>query len=131
MNMIKTKSYFSSRWARISVLMALLMSSLSLMAHEFEVDGIYYKINGNKAAVTFRGSYSDSYDNEYSGSVVIPATVTYNGTTYPVTAIGAEAFWKCTGLTSIDIPNSVTAIGVIAFAECTGLTSIVVESGNP
>ena len=125
--MIKTKSYFSSRWARISVLMALLMSSLSPMAHDFEVDGIYYKINGNVAAVTFKGN---QFDNEhwYSGSVIIPATVTYNGTTYPVTAIGTDAFYKCVGLTSIDIPNSVTSIGTRAFEGCTGLTNIVIPN---
>ena len=123
MNTIETKSYFSSRLARIAVLMALLMSSLSPMAHDFEVDGIYYKINGNVAAVTFKGNQFDN-ENWYSGSVVIPATVTYNGTTYPVTAIGTEAFYKCVGLTSIDIPNSVTGIGKEAFDGCTGLTSI-------
>ena len=127
MNTIKTKSCFSSRLARIAVLMALLMSSLSSMAHDFEVDGIYYKINGNVAAVTFKGN---QFDNEhwYSGSVIIPATVTYNGTTYPVTAIGTDAFYKCVGLTSIDIPNSVTSIGTRAFEGCTGLTNIVIPN---
>ena len=68
------------------MLLALLLPALAT-AHDFEVDGIYYKINGNEAAVTFKGTYYNTFDNEYSGSVVIPATVTYNGTTYPVTAI--------------------------------------------
>ncbi|MBR5772146.1 MAG: leucine-rich repeat protein, partial [Clostridia bacterium] len=40
-----------------------------------------------------------------------------------VTSIGACAFWRCTGLTSITIPNSVTNIGFRAFYYC-GLTSI-------
>ena len=42
----------------------------------------------------------------------------------PVTSIGDYAFYDCTGLTSINIPNSVTNIGGFAFASCTGLTSI-------
>ncbi len=116
---------------RFSVmLLALLLPALA-SAHDFEVDGIYYKINGNEATVTYRGWYCYSVDNEYSGSVVIPATVTYNQTTYPVTAIDALAFYECTELTSIVISKSVTEIGQEAFKECPGLTSIVVASGNP
>ena len=112
------------------LVLALLLPALATAA-DFMVDGIYYNINGNEATVTYRGLFYYSVENEYSGSVVIPATVTHNGTTYPVTSIGTLAFGECTGLTSIVIPNSVTEIGQQAFAWCPGLTSIVVESGNP
>ena len=47
-----------------------------------------------------------------------------------VTTIGVEAFYGCSGLTTVTIPNSVTRIGDDAFRDCSGLTSIVVESGN-
>ncbi len=110
-----------------SIMLLALLLPATAVAFDFEVDGIYYNINGNEAAVTFRGQYYYSYDNEYSGSIVIPATVTHNGTTYPVTAISAGAFYECTGLTSIDIPNSVTAIGDEAF-WCSGLTSAVIPN---
>ena len=40
------------------------------------------------------------------------------------TSIGNYAFYYCTGLTSMTIPNSVTSIGVGAFDGCTGLTSV-------
>jgi hypothetical protein len=42
-----------------------------------------------------------------------------------VTAIGADAFYGCTALSSITITNSVTCIGNYAFYGCTGLTNVV------
>lgn len=90
-------------------------------AHDFVVDGIYYNINGNNVTVTYRGD--GNYSFSYSGSVVIPETVTYNGTTYSVTSIGEEAF-RGTGLTSVTIPKSVTSIGSLAFYNCNSLTSV-------
>ncbi|MBQ9576811.1 MAG: leucine-rich repeat domain-containing protein, partial [Muribaculaceae bacterium] len=107
------------------LLLALLLPVLTY-AHDFKVDGIYYNINGNEAEVTHG---KDIYS-RYHGAVPIPASVTYNGTTYPVTSIGQQAFARCSALTSVEIPNSVTSIGRWAFTECTGLTGIVVESGN-
>ena len=47
-----------------------------------------------------------------------------------VISIGKEAFKGCAGLKRIVIPNSVVLIGKEAFADCSGLTSIVVQEGN-
>ncbi len=45
-----------------------------------------------------------------------------------VTSIGERAFYGCTGLTNITIPNNVTSIGVRAFDGCTGLTNITIPN---
>ena len=47
-----------------------------------------------------------------------------------VTSIGNNAFYNCSGLTSLTIPGGVTSIGSGAFNNCNGLVSIVVEAGN-
>ena len=108
-----------------SLLLAL-VATTSLWAHDFEVDGIYYNYLDNNVEVTYRGDYYNSYYDEYSGEVIIPSTVTYNGTIYSVTSIGELAFYNCFPLTSVTIPNSVTSIGYRAFYYCLSLTSITI-----
>ena len=111
---------------KLSLLLLALLLPATAIAHDFEVDGIYYNINGNEATVTYKGTYSHQNTDRYSGFVTIPAAVTYNGATYSVTSIGEWAFDNCTGLTNIYIPNSVTSIGKGAFYLCSGLTSVTI-----
>ena len=121
----------------LSFFIATLMSMACTMAsaHDIAVansDGktIYYNYNsdGSSVSVTYQGTYYSSYSNEYTGTVVIPETVTYNGKTYSVTSIGDYAFYLCSGLTSVTIPNSVTSIGSWAFYYCSGLTKVIVPN---
>ena len=97
-----------------------LLCSLTATAHDFEVGGIYYNITSEEektVEVTYRGNDYDSYSNEYIDSVVIHNSVTYNGNTYSVTKIGYCAFYKCSSLNNIEIPNSVISIGDHAFYD--------------
>ena len=86
-------------------------------AEAVEINGIYYNLSTetNTAEVTKNPNY---YSNYYSGEIVIPESVNYEGTSYSVTSIINDAFQECTGLTSITIPNSVTEIGDRAFYGC-------------
>ena len=104
-------------------------------AHDIEVKNadnvtIYYNYinDGKELEVTFRGSYYNSYSNEYQGNVAIPEEVTYMNRTRKVTSIGDYAFMSCEGLTYVTIPNSVTSIGGYAFGSCSGLTSITIPN---
>lgn len=105
------------------LILVLLLSVSSSWAYDVCIDGIYYNIisKANIAEVT-------SGDEEYSGSVIIPSTIEYKGVSYSVSNIGADAFWKCTNLNSITIPNSVVSIGNRAFDICMGLNSVKISS---
>ncbi len=112
-------------FCRMALLLCAWLLSSAAWAYDFETDGIYYDIlssDDKTVEVTYK-SYSDR---GYSGDVTIPATVSYNGTVYSVTAIGDYAFDGCKSLTSVTIPNSVTTIGFCAFRGCTGLTSVTI-----
>lgn len=101
------------------LLVAALLSSIPISAHDFEVDGIFYNILDKSAKtveVTFKGEAYDSYSNEYSGYVYIPQDVTYLGEVYMVTQIRNYAF-RGTNMISVSIPNSITFIGAHAFVN--------------
>ena len=97
----------------------MLIGWLPSLAHDFEVDGIFYdKLNSSEVAVTYKGDTSLSYSHEYAGEEVIPSSVNYKGRTYDVTSIREWAFYDCSSLTSVVIGNSVTSIGDDAFFGC-------------
>ena len=110
------------------LLLALFASVSAIYASNTKVGGIWYNFDSSTktASVTYQGSSYSSYEGEYSGSVTIPETVTYNGTTYSVTSIGNSAFYDCSSLTYVTIPNSVTSIGNFAFDDCSSLTYVTI-----
>lgn len=65
----------------------------------------------------------------YAGDLTLPETVTANGQSYRLTAIGNEAMMGCRSLTSLVLPQTVQTLGEGAFAICVGLTSITLPEG--
>ena len=108
---------------KLLLLFAMILLPMVARADAVEINGIYYYLNSDTktAGVT-------SNPKKYSGAIVIPESVTYEGTNYSVTSIGGYAFRNCNGLTSITIPNSVTSIGNNAFEMCSSLTSITIPN---
>ncbi len=74
---------------------------------KFEVENIYYKVTANnEVTVTFEGNSYDAVQDEYSGEVYIPHTVTYNGTIYTVTSIDNYAFRGCNDITLLRLEST-------------------------
>ena len=95
---------------------------LFAIADAVEIDGIYYNLVSkiNSAEVT-------SSPNKYTGSVIIPDSVVYEGKKYIVNSIGSTAFDRCNSLSCITIPGSLCSIGKDAFNNCYGLKKVIVE----
>ena len=107
------KKLFGSLIALICVVACVLILPIEADA---ATEGYYtYSVSNGEATIT-------GVSTSISGAITIPSTL--GG--YHVTAIGESAFFECTRLTSVTIPDSVTTIGSWAFAWCSGLTSITI-----
>lgn len=109
---------------RLVILLCTLIHSLSSYAYDALIDGIYYYLSNSD----YTAEVTSNTNDKYSGSVSIPKEVSYNGRKYSVTSIGERAFYDCSRLTSVTIPNSVTSIGKWAFFGCSGLTSVTIPN---
>ena len=112
------------------------------------IDNITYDyVTGSKIAIVVKGEPTAS-------AVTIPASITVEGITYPVTTIGTKAFWNkniikeltisegiktigsrafqyCYGLHKLSLPSTLTEIGNYAFGTCENLTSVTALTEKP
>lgn len=113
-------------------LLALLLPCLAV-AHDFEVDGIYYNITSEERKTVEVTDPSDKKVVDggykfYKDVVFIPEKVSYDGKEYTVTVIGERAFENNYELLSVVMPNTIRSIKEFAFNECINLKSLTISS---
>ncbi len=111
-------------------LFAIVASVGTMFAEKVQIGDLYYNLKEDKTAeVTYMSHDDFTYNKGWNITTAdIPASVTYSGTAYSVTSIGRSAFWGCSSLTSVTIPNSVTSIGESAFRGCSSMTSVTIPN---
>lgn len=107
----------------------LLIACATVYAYDFEAGGVYYNVvsvSKRTVEVTYKTAEFDPNNPvlSYAGTVNIPATVEYQGTTFAVVQIGENAFQGCTGLTHVTLPVGLRRICGYAFNDCSGLTDV-------
>ncbi|MDR1764040.1 MAG: Ig-like domain-containing protein [Dysgonamonadaceae bacterium] len=124
------------------LLLCLACFTINMLAYDFVEGGIAYEINADATTVSVVQG-----DSPYTGTVVVPSTVTHDAVTYTVTeigflgmgdgtmtsltlpptitSIGAYAF-RNQQFTQLVLPDALTTIGAVCFQGCNKLTSIVI-----
>lgn len=111
-----------------------LVASIGMMKADIiervNLGDLYYDLDESSKTATVV-----SHENQYSGNIVVPASVEYLSpmayytvVSFTVKYIGKGAFQNCSGLTSIELPEGITSIGEYAFKGCTQLTSITLPN---
>ena len=132
-NLLINRALAAKKKKIFTLLLAVAASVGTIFAWDYErvqIDDLYYNLDATtKTAQVTSQNNGYPYWSTNITTADIPASVTYNSVPYSVTSIGNDAFWRCTGLTSVTIPNSVTSIGSSAFYDCTSLTSVTIPNG--
>lgn len=112
-----------------------------LHTNSFEVDGLCYAIGSSddiygefngvvtttNAEIAFVVSAAPS-EKVYSGDIVIPSSITYQGKTYAVEGVATHVF-ENSNIISVTFPSTLKIIGEKAFAGCNGLREVVIPEG--
>lgn len=117
------KIKFTNSWLRSLAVVAVGMMAFSAWSAEFNVDGINYKssVQSGVNVVTIQRYTCKPDTIWYSGDIVIPEVVSYNGVDFTVVATAANAFLNCQDLTSLVLPETCVTIGRNSFKGCTSL----------
>ncbi len=110
----------------VMMLVTTVANAANLLTKQY-IGSVYYNIYDDGTAEATYGTLQSPEN--YKGDIQIRSSVTVNGKSYTVTAIGEDAFYACENMTSINIPNTVKIIGATAFYSCTGLTEVEIPNG--
>lgn len=118
---------------RLLILIAVILTSVCAKAQFVKSGNFYYQIvNIGSEIGAVVSPDSEKYarqEGTYSGNLVIPETMEYDGTTYPVIGVNGSSFLYCTDLRSLSISKTVRSAFV--FQDCPNLTSVIIAPENP
>lgn len=101
-----------------------ILALLPVVASAFTGEAI---IDGIKYFVVTKAQTAEVVANDYSGNIIIPSSIEYEGTICFVSSIREKAFYGCNYLTDVTIGNKITNIGSNAFYGCINLTRVIIE----
>ena len=104
---------------KLLTIIALTISTITMMAEEFKIGKLTFVITSLTEVML------DDADEDIT-KAFLGETIDYQGKTYTLTELGYRAFFYCSSLTSVTIPNSVKRIQMQAFRGCTSLTSVTI-----
>ena len=107
-----------------------LLTSMTASAYEWtDANGTVwtFETSGSTANI-YKGYNTPAISGTIPADLMIPATLYIGETPYTVTSIESAAFYNCSSLTSVTIPEGVTSIGLYAFNYCSSLSSINIPS---
>ena len=101
--------------------MLLVVTGLVAGAQEWVSGGLRYRVVGDGEAAV--APWVEAGQSRYAGVVIVPERVFLDGQNYRVTAVADSAFYS-SGITELQLPNSVTRIGHWAMADAFDLHSV-------
>ena len=120
---MKARKSMKKRFVSLLVALSITLTFLpigAVAAAPIKIGNLKYTVNADGKSVTVSGTSENPTQLNIESSILI------NGTNYPVTEIGYQAFFKCSNLTNVTIPEGVRKIGQTAFYGCSQLTSITI-----
>lgn len=113
-------------YSTAAIALAMLLSPSRVSAETFVDDLLTFEVT-SETTCTLIAVESGGYDTVEK--LDIPSTVTNNGTTYTVTAIGSRACQEKEALLEVTIPETVTTIGSYAFYGDISLKTVTIGAG--
>lgn len=109
---------------RLATIGMLALVTTGIHAEDLSLNGLFYDVNLQDGIAAVRG-----YNYEESPTeVVIPSTVNYDGTDYPVTAVLPFAF-NGTPVQTVTLGENIRTVGQASFSYCNQMTSLTLNTG--
>ena len=105
------------------------MRSVTIGKDFFNVNGMFFELTSEEKLTVQMVPFNDG--RTYKGDLVVPETITHEGVTYTVTALGDSVFRGCNELTSVTVPSSIAYAGSTMFKGCRQLAYVDWNSQAP